>query len=88
MNRRFVRVVRREWLKRLSKSLPRSVLDRKWPKAPPPCREADKLLRPMHLTWLTRKYVRQLPPARKYIFEQKVLAEKLFKGESSIARGK
>ncbi|KAF0288631.1 Myosin-IB [Amphibalanus amphitrite] len=83
VNRRFVRVVRREWLKRLAGALPRSVLERTWPPAPPPCREADRLLRPLHLRWLTRRYVRHLPPDRKYALEQKVLAEKLFKGRKA-----
>jgi len=84
INRRFVAVVRREWLLRLSRALPRSVLDRtSWHPAPPPCVEADQLLRPMHRTWLVRKYVRTLPAGRKYVFEQKVLAERLFKGKKA-----
>lgn len=84
VNRRFVAVVRREWLLRLARALPRSVLDKRWPPAPPPCTEASELLRPIHHTWLMRKYVRNLKPARKYAFQQKVLAEKLFKGESTL----
>ncbi|XP_037091688.1 unconventional myosin IC-like [Pollicipes pollicipes] len=83
MNRRFVAVVRREWLLRLSRALPKKLLEKKWPKAPPPCLEADKLLRPMHRTWLMRKYVHKLPAPKKYMFEQKVLAEKLFKGKKA-----
>lgn len=47
-NARFQQLVKCEYLIRLSKSLPRSVLDRKWPQPPSSCTEASKILKVRH----------------------------------------
>lgn len=82
-NARFQQLVKSEWLVRLSKSLPQSLLDDRWPEAPVSCQEASDTLKIMHRQFLAGRYVRQMPRERKKIFEEKVLAEQLFKGRKS-----
>ncbi len=72
-----------EWLKKLSKKLPTSILDNSWPPAPSSCREASMLLRPLHKQWLVRKYIFSLSPQRKELLGEKLLAEELFKGKKA-----
>ncbi|XP_071551474.1 unconventional myosin IC isoform X2 [Panulirus ornatus] len=80
-NARFQQLVKCEYLLRLSKSLPNSVLDPRWPDAPSTCTEASKILHGFHRTYLARKYVKALLPEKRVMFEEKVLAEQLFKGK-------
>lgn len=80
LNRRFIVLSKAEWLGRLSRALPQSVLDRSWPAAPAHCKEASGLLRGMHTSWLARKYCLGLAAARKRQLQLKVQAEELFKG--------
>lgn len=79
--RRFIALSKVEYLLRLSKSLPQSVLARSWPPATPHTVEASKLLHKLHTSWLARKYCFGLTAARKRQLELKVQAEQLFKGE-------
>ncbi|KAH9389795.1 Unconventional myosin-Ih [Tyrophagus putrescentiae] len=79
----FLRQVKVEWLKKLSKKLPTSILDNSWPPAPSSCREASMLLRPLHKQWLVRKYIFSLSPQRKELLGEKLLAEELFKGKKA-----
>lgn len=67
-----------QWLNRLSKSLPQSLLDRKWPPCPYVCKEASQTLEKMYGAHLSRVYRLNLTPERKEQLELKVLAEKLF----------
>ncbi|KFM62967.1 hypothetical protein X975_18401, partial [Stegodyphus mimosarum] len=80
-NKFFLWNVKAEFLKRLSRSLPISLLDTSWPPAPASCREASSYLRKLHKIWLMRKYVKSLTPERKFQLDQKVVAEELFKGK-------
>lgn len=82
-NARFQQLVKCEYLLRLSKNLPQHVLDRQWPQPPSSCTEASKILKDMHRTYLARKYARAMPPERRVMFEEKVLAEQLFKGKKA-----
>lgn len=78
-NEFFKWYVKSEFLRRLAKSLPQSVLDNSWPPAPRICQEASGHLKAMHKTWLVRKYCKTIRPERRAQLEQKVLAEELFK---------
>ncbi|KAG0695254.1 Myosin-IB [Chionoecetes opilio] len=82
-NARFQQLVKCEYLVRLSKALPQHVLNRKWPQPPSSCKEASKVLWDLHRTYLARKYVRALPPEKRVMFEEKVLAEQLFRGQKA-----
>ncbi|RWS30683.1 unconventional myosin-Ic-like protein [Leptotrombidium deliense] len=78
-NKAFVKSVRREWLLRLSKQLPKSVLDNSWPSAPSSCVEASELLKSMHKRCKVQKYCLSITEETKSQFEEKVFAEQLFK---------
>uniref|UniRef100_A0A2P2I3E2 Myosin-IB-like n=1 Tax=Hirondellea gigas TaxID=1518452 RepID=A0A2P2I3E2_9CRUS len=78
-NARFQKLVKSEWLLRLSKSLPRNVLDNFWPEAPVSCQGTSAIIKTMHHQCLAGRYVRTLPKDRKKMFEEKILAEQLFK---------
>uniref|UniRef100_A0A1B6CDD8 Myosin motor domain-containing protein n=3 Tax=Clastoptera arizonana TaxID=38151 RepID=A0A1B6CDD8_9HEMI len=79
LNRRFIKIAKMQYLLRLSKSLPKSVLDKKWPVSPTVCREAAEHLRKLHRSWLARNYCKSLDHEKRKRFELKVLAESLFK---------
>ncbi|XP_026275378.2 unconventional myosin IC isoform X2 [Frankliniella occidentalis] len=81
LNRRFIILSKAEYLMRLSKKLPQSVLDKSWPPAPHHCAETSELLHTMHTSWLARKYCLGLAAARKRQLQLKVQAEELFKGK-------
>lgn len=83
-NRFFLWNVKSEFLKRLVRSLPTSILDNSWPPSPASCKEASLYLKKLHKSWLVQKYIKQLTPERKLQLEQKVIAEELFKGKKSI----
>ncbi|XP_015784428.1 myosin-IB [Tetranychus urticae] len=82
-NREFVINVRREWLARLAHQLPKSLLERTWPTPPSICAEASIILRDLHTKWMVNKYWKSIDEQRKTLMEEKVLAEKLFKGRKS-----
>ncbi|KAG8200588.1 hypothetical protein JTE90_000658 [Oedothorax gibbosus] len=77
----FLHNVKSEFLLRLSRSLPTSLLDKRWPRSPESCKEASSHLRRSHRTWLMRRYIKNLSPDRKFQLDQKVVAECLFKGK-------
>lgn len=85
-NKAFMALAKKEWLKRLAKSLPQNILDRKWPPCPYICREASQLLEKYYGAHLSRVYRLKLTPERKTQFELKVLAEKRFKGKRKVKR--
>lgn len=78
-NAMFLKQAKRLYLLRLKNNLPKSVLDKSWLPPPKCCEEAAKHLRILHRRVLVRKYVRGLTTERKIQFEQKVVAELLFK---------
>ncbi|XP_043474032.1 unconventional myosin IC isoform X3 [Leptopilina heterotoma] len=86
-NEAFIELAKCQWLIRLSKKLPKNVLDNSWMPCPHTCREASEHLRHIHKRWLARKYRLSLSKADKEQFELKILAEKLFKNKKkSYAR--
>ncbi|KAF2362429.1 Myosin head motor domain, partial [Trinorchestia longiramus] len=82
-NARFQQLVKSEWLVRLSKQLPSSVLDDTWPSAPISCQATSEVLKPMHRQYLAGRYVRAISKEDKKRLDEKVLAEQLFKGRKS-----
>lgn len=81
INKKFVALGKKNWLMRLSKSLPQSLLHRPWPSAPASCKEASAILERYYAAHLSRVYRMKLTPERKKGFELKILAESLFKGK-------
>ncbi|XP_034658441.1 unconventional myosin IC isoform X1 [Drosophila subobscura] len=82
-NEDFIANAKRMWLLRLSKELPKKVLDKSWPSSPAHCQEASEYLHRLHRLHLARIYRLALTPQRKRQFELKVLAEKVFKGKKN-----
>lgn len=78
-NAAFIQTVKQHWLLRLSKQLPVSFMNHKWPVAVPHCEEASELLKKMHLLHLARIYRKNLNEEKKKQMEMKVVAEKIFK---------
>lgn len=84
-NRKFWIQSRVNYLKALSKAnLPKSVLDMSWPTSPPSMQETSELLRKLHLRNQVLRYCKRCSPAKKFMMEEKVLAERLFRGQYSI----
>lgn len=81
-NHKFQQITKKLWLMRLSKSLPKTVLNKYWPPCPEICTEASSTLHQLHQMHLSRVYRLNLTPERKEQFELKILAERLFKGNS------
>ncbi|XP_025836978.1 myosin-IB [Agrilus planipennis] len=78
-NREFLQMAKSQWLLRLSRSLPQSVLDKSWPPCPYICQTASEQLRKMYMSHMSRIYRLRLSPQRKQQYELKVLAEGIFK---------
>ncbi|XP_054270619.1 unconventional myosin IC isoform X2 [Macrosteles quadrilineatus] len=87
LNYRFIQIARKQYLLRLSKSLPQSLLVHSWPPCPIICQDASQQLRTLHRLWLSRKYRLRLTPDMKLQFEWKILAESLFKGKKKSYPG-
>jgi len=81
LNDAFIANSKRMWLMRLSRSLPKTVLDRSWPVAPTHCEEASNLLHKLHRSHLSRVYRLALSKEKRKQMELKVLAEDIFKGK-------
>ncbi|XP_055706186.1 unconventional myosin IC isoform X1 [Phlebotomus papatasi] len=79
-NKAFIAHSKRQWLLRLSKSLPEQILNHTWPNYPAHCSEASHHLKKMHRLHLARIYRLSLSKERKRQLELKVLAESVFKG--------
>lgn len=79
-NKAFIAHSKRQWLLRLSKSLPEQILHHTWPNYPAHCSEASHHLKKMHRLHLARIYRLSLSKERKRQLELKVLAESVFKG--------
>lgn len=74
----FIELAKAQWLIRLSKNLPKGVLNNQWPSCPYSCKEASEHLRKIHKRWIARNYRLALTKKEKAQFELKVLAETLF----------
>lgn len=79
-NLNFIEIAKSHWLKKLSTSLPKHVLDKSWPPCPFACKEASEHLHKMHRNHVARIYRLKLDPAKKKQIELKILAESIFKG--------
>lgn len=79
LNKKFIELAKHQWLMKLSKNLPKSVLDPRWPQCPHVCEEASKLLHQYYRAHLSRLYRLKLTPEKKKAFELKILAEKILK---------
>lgn len=80
-NKKFIANVKCIWLTRLSKELPKNLLDQNWPKPPIYCQEASDILHNLYRLMLARKYVKSLSTDKHEQFNLKVLAESIFKGK-------
>lgn len=79
----FVAYVRKSHLLLLARSLPTTVLDKKWPKPPGSMIEASDQLRKVHTRLLVRKYIRSITVERKTQLSMKVTASEVFKGKKA-----
>ncbi|PFX32989.1 Unconventional myosin-Ic [Stylophora pistillata] len=82
-NTDFIAYVRKSYLLLLTKHLPRSVLDKSWPKPPGSMVEVSEQLHRMHTLHLVRKYVKGITPERKAQLDMKVTASEVFKGKKA-----
>lgn len=80
-NREFIKYTKINFLERLARDAPRSVLDKSWIVAPKLLKETSERLQVMCTRNLVLKYVKQISPSMKIQMGQKVVAEKLFKGK-------
>ena len=78
-NMQFLEFVRTNWLNRLAKNLPKNVLDKEWPSAPPACREASDVLQAVYYRLMVRKYTRGLTEESKQQLQMKLEASELFR---------
>uniref|UniRef100_A0A3P9HD29 Myosin Ic, paralog a n=1 Tax=Oryzias latipes TaxID=8090 RepID=A0A3P9HD29_ORYLA len=83
-NEYFLDHVRCSFLKNLRKNLPKSVLDKNWPKSPPSLVEASDYLQRLHMRNMVVKYCRRIQPEWKKQMMQKVTASELFKNQKEI----
>jgi myosin I len=85
VNRKFWLQTRMNYLNKLAKSpLPRTVLDKSWPQCPPSMQQTSDLLQDLHMKNRILKYCKGCSTARKDLMEEKVLAERLFKGKKLV----
>ncbi len=80
-NDAFIAHSKRQWLLKLAKSLPKSILSFTWISSPAHCTEASAVLKDVYRRHFVRTYIRNLSKERKRQLELKVLAESVFKGE-------
>lgn len=78
-NRIFIGYTRYNYLQKVKENLPKSVLDKSWPKPPQIMEEVSRQLQELNTRNNVRKYVLNLTPERKAQLEEKVVAERLFK---------
>lgn len=83
LNESFIANVKKLWLLRLAKKLPKHLFDNSWPSCPKSCAEASLLLHRYYRNNLARLYRNKLSAEEKRQFELKVLAEKVFKGKKA-----
>nr|WEL12766.1 myosin class I B [Halisarca dujardinii] len=82
-NQEFLQFVRTNWLERLSKDLPKNVLDKNWITPPPACTTASEVLRAVYYRQMVRKYVKATSPDRKEQLQMKLEASEMFKDKKS-----
>ncbi|KAF7205941.1 unconventional myosin-Ic isoform X1 [Nothobranchius furzeri] len=80
-NQYFLDHVRYSFLKKLSKNLPTSVLDKSWLTPPPSLVEASEHLQTLHMRNMVINYCRRVQPEWKKQMMQKVVASEIFKDQ-------
>ncbi|ESP00948.1 hypothetical protein LOTGIDRAFT_238422 [Lottia gigantea] len=80
-NREFIKYTKWNFLTSLKNELPKTVLDKRWPKAPELLEQTSEHLRKLCMKNLVLRYTKNILPGRKIQLEQKVIAENLFKGK-------
>ncbi|XP_052238757.1 unconventional myosin-Ic-like isoform X2 [Dreissena polymorpha] len=83
-NREFVKFTKMNWLQRLAVAAPKSILDKSWIVAPRLLQETSGLLQKLNTKNLVLRYVKKTSPAQKIQMQQKVVAERLFKGKKDV----
>ncbi|XP_027003002.1 myosin Ic, paralog b isoform X1 [Tachysurus fulvidraco] len=78
-NEYFLDYVRYSFLMKLHRSLPKSVLDKSWPRPPPALTEASEHLRKLCMQNMVWKYCKSISPEWKHQLEQKSVASEIFK---------
>ncbi|GCB79458.1 hypothetical protein scyTo_0017893, partial [Scyliorhinus torazame] len=78
-NEYFLDYVRFSFLMKLKRNLPKTVLDKSWPVAPPALSETSELLRDLNMRNMVQIYCKRITPEWKQQLEQKVVASELFK---------
>ncbi|XP_073695712.1 unconventional myosin-Ic isoform X1 [Garra rufa] len=77
-NEYFLDHVRFSYLMKVKRNLPKSVLDKNWPRPPPSLTEASEHLHRMCIRNLVNDYCRRIQPEWKKQLEQKVVASAIF----------
>ncbi|XP_050965134.1 unconventional myosin-Ic isoform X1 [Labeo rohita] len=80
-NEYFLDHVRFSYLMKVKRNLPKSVLDKSWPRPPPSLSEASEHLHRMCIHNLVNDYCRRIQPEWKKQLEQKVVASAIFSGQ-------
>ncbi|XP_076849462.1 unconventional myosin-Ic-like, partial [Brachyhypopomus gauderio] len=80
-NEYFLDHVRFSYLMTVKRNLPKSVLDKTWPRPPPSLIEASAYLHHLCIRNLVNDYCRKVQPEWKSQLEQKVVASDMFKGQ-------
>ncbi|XP_016142238.1 unconventional myosin-Ic-like isoform X1 [Sinocyclocheilus grahami] len=80
-NAYFLDHVRFSFLMKVKRNLPKSVLDKSWPRPPPSLTEASEHLHRMCIHNLVNDYCRRIQPEWKKQLEQKVVASAIFRGQ-------
>uniref|UniRef100_A0A8C1X9K0 Myosin Ic, paralog a n=1 Tax=Cyprinus carpio TaxID=7962 RepID=A0A8C1X9K0_CYPCA len=80
-NEYFLDHVRFSFLMKVKRNLPKSLLDKSWPRPPPSLTEASEHLHRMCIRNLVSDYCRRIQPEWKKQLEQKVVASAIFGGQ-------
>ena len=83
-NEYYMAFLRQSWLRKASRSLPKNVLDKNWPAAPPALKDVSASLERLYYAHLSRKYRLSLSPERKTVLQEKLLGSELFKGRKAL----
>jgi len=78
-NADFIDFVRVSYLKSCVQNLPKSVLDKAWPKSPANLRECAESMQQLNMRNMSLKYVHSCTAQKKAIMQEKLLASSIFK---------
>ncbi|KAI7812507.1 unconventional myosin-Ic isoform X2 [Triplophysa rosa] len=80
-NEYFLDHVRYSFLMKVRRNLPKSVLDKSWPRPPPSLTDASELIHRLCIRNLVNDYCRKIHSEWKKQLEQKVVASAIFRGQ-------